>query len=257
MPAIRKVTISSRLLRRLLAACFMVPLPVSAEPRLPDGTIVWTMAAAKGRTFKMPRIVRFAKHSTMESVNRQLDAVAATFNCGPDAPREADGALMDFRNLSYAVHLRVSYDHSSVLSITGTTDSSCGGPYPNADAPFSVTFDMETGEAVAFEDLFRDYATNSAQILETIYQEPLREAAKHRDEPDDGSCKAAFTPDLLYGESAYHGHHFAFTNSGLAVQPDWPHVIAACATRVTLPYERLEPFARPGGILDRVIKARR
>jgi hypothetical protein len=47
---------------------------------------------------------------------------------------------------------------------------------------------------------------------------------------------------------------FNFSKAGLSVQPDWPHVMEACAERVTVPYAKLSRFAAPDGLLARVLK---
>lgn len=41
---------------------------------------------------------------------------------------------------------------------------------------------------------------------------------------------------------------FNFSKAGLKVQPEWPHVIAACAELVIVPYDHLKKFAAPDGL---------
>lgn len=68
----------------------------------------------------------------------------------------------------------------------------------------------------------------------------------------DESCEddpRLFTLEFLRdSEYAYN-----FSEKGLVVQPQWPHVFQACAERVTVQYQQLKEFAAPNDILARMV----
>jgi hypothetical protein len=131
------------------------------------------------------------------------------------------------------------------------------GTYPENDDKRSTTFDLMTGKPVAFEKLFKDYERDKRAILSTIFARQVAEAEKHPqpehpDPNDDGSCDKS---PWLYSLDALEEDQYTFnlTARGLEVQPDWPHVVEACEERVTVPYEKLKPYAAPGGLLERML----
>ena len=178
-------------------------------------------------------------------VNAQINELSKEFGC--PAPHGKD----DW----YKVSSRVEYAAKDILSIYASANYYCGGPYPTNDLNMSLTFDLRTGKEVHFAQLFKSYDTDKDQILKIIFAtqlartEKLLTAGKKNNE--SSSCEknsGLFTLEILRGsEYAYN-----FSEKGLVVQPQWPHVVEACAERVTVPYQQLTEFAAPNGLLARI-----
>jgi len=182
----------------------------------------------------------------MRAVNAQIDEVTKGFGCAE--PRGKD----DW----YKVSSRVEYAARDIFSIYASASYYCGGPYPTNDENLSLTFDLRTRKRVEFAELFQNYEASKEQILRIIFAqqiartERLLAAGKKSDEnydceedPDSFSLKGLRDSAFAYN----------FSEKGLVVQPQWPHVVQACAERVTVPYQQLKEFAAPNSILARVI----
>ncbi|HEX6898737.1 MAG TPA: hypothetical protein VF789_03445 [Thermoanaerobaculia bacterium] len=180
----------------------------------------------------------------LKAVNRQIDDAVADVGCSDD-PAVRDKTL--------DVKSDVRFTDADIFSVYISASYFCG-LYPENDDNRSLTFDLRTGKAVAFEALFQDYEKDKTRILKTIFSKQVAEAerAKAQGKEDGDSCEdspSLFALDHLQ-DSTYF---FNFTPRGLEVQPAWPHVIEACAERVTVPYEQLREFVAPGGLLERVL----
>jgi hypothetical protein len=207
--------------------------------------IHYRMSPVGDSQIRFPRLTAYKDITTMNRVNAQIDELSKEFGCS--APYGKDEW--------YKVFSRVEYTAKDILSIYASANYNCGGPYPTNDANMSLTFDLRTGKKVQFVELFRSYDANKDQILKIIFArqlartEKLLAAGKKSDE--SSNCEEdsdLFTLEILRGsEYAYN-----FSDKGLAVQPRWPHVVEACAERVTVPYQQLKEFAAPNGILARI-----
>ncbi|MEJ7709045.1 MAG: hypothetical protein WKF84_04120 [Pyrinomonadaceae bacterium] len=119
----------------------------------------------------------------MRRVNRQIDKVTREFGCG-----EAD------RNSSFKVRSAVSTLKMRSLSIYATAEYYCGTAYPTNDANSSMTFDLRTGKQVKFEELFKDYESDSQEILKIIFAKQIRSAEKlaASGKPRENTCEGDF-----------------------------------------------------------------
>jgi hypothetical protein len=208
--------------------------------------IAYAQVTARQTGIQFPRLTSFKDAAVLSSVNRQLDAIAATFGCHLSRPQKGTG---------YKVRSQVEYADRDVFSIYASASYDCGGPYPTNDRNSSVTFDLRTGRLVRFESLFRNFATDKRAILETIFRKHIDRAAAAAaaNRPNDGACDADPT---LFSVANLESSTFAFTftSAGLKVQPEWPHAVEACAEAVVVPYGALARFAAVDGILERVSK---
>jgi hypothetical protein len=188
-----------------------------------------------------PRLTSFGDRRVLREVNRQIDELTAQFGCDERG-----------RNSYYKVRSRVEYAEKDIFSIYATAEYYCNTAYPTNDANQSLTFDLRTGKQVAFEELFKNYEADKREILKTIFaaqvsrSERLAASGRPREETCEGDPEL-FSLDRLEGTT----FSFNFSKAGLSVQPDWPHVIEACAERVTVPYAKLARFAAPDGPLAR------
>jgi hypothetical protein len=221
----------------------------AAAPGQAAGRIAFAMVRDSGTGAVLPRLTDSAG-AQARAVNRFLDSMSATMRC--DTAFAPNGDPTEFE-----AEARVTYAADSIFSVHIRESYYCGGPYPTNGANFSATFDMRTGVEVPFEALFADWARDGAAIVRVIYPEQVagadRIAAAGEPDPDDEDCNQFYAPDRL----AEGGFHYAFSDAGLMVEADFPHVIAACGGEAVVPYERLRPFAAPGGILARRATAKR
>lgn len=206
-----------------------------------DG-IGYRMVRVRRTGILFPRLTSFRDRAVMNAVNRRIDELTAEFGCQGEGGRSA----------SFKVRSRVEYTDRDIFSIYASEDYYCGTAYPTNDNNVSLTFDMKTGKLVSFEELFRNYDADRQEIVKTIFAGLLArgERAARAGKTNDGDCDALYTLDTL--ESATYV--FNFSKAGLSVQADWPHVMEACAERVTVPYAKLSKFAAPDGLLARVLK---
>lgn len=180
----------------------------------------------------------------LNSVNRQIDVLTRDFGC--------EGRV---RSNYFNLKSRVEYAAKDVFSIYASAEYFCGGAYPTNDSNNSITFDMKTGKQVKFEELFKNYEADKREILGMIFASQIASAARIASGAANKEEDCAGQPDIYtidnFESSSYA---FNFSKNGLSVQPEWPHVIEACAERVTVPYAKLSKFAAPDGVLARVLK---
>jgi hypothetical protein len=210
--------------------------------RMNDAPIGYRMTRVRRTRILFPRLTSFRDRVAMNAVNRRIDELTGEFGCQGEGGRTA----------YYKVRSRVEYTARDIFSIYASSEYYCGGAYPTNDNNVSLTFDMKTGKLVNFEDLFKNYDADRQEIVKTIFANLLArgERAARSGRTNEGDCEEVYQLDRL--ESSTFA--FNFSKTGLSVQPDWPHVIEACAERVTVPYAKLAKFAAPDGLLARVLK---
>ncbi|MFN0123725.1 MAG: hypothetical protein ACKV2V_24755 [Blastocatellia bacterium] len=218
-----------------------------ARSAAPAEGIVHQLAPVGKTGLRFPRLTHFRDTSIMREVNAALDEMTAEFGCQDGEPGKT----------KYEVRAQVEYAARDIFSIYVSQSWFCGGAYPTNDYNNSVTFDMETGTIVEFEQLFRDYEKDKPEILGVMFGPQIAAAAKlaarlaaENKQPGDNcdSDPEIWSLDSLETDS----FSFNFSTAGLRVQPVWPHAAEACATRVTVPYAQLRKFAAPGSLLLRV-----
>lgn len=192
-----------------------------------------------------PRLTRFRDAKIMREVNRQIDETTREFNC------EGQGD----RNSYYRVRSRVAYADKEIFSIYASAAYYCNTAYPTNDDNISQTYDLRTGKRVQFEELFKNYEADRQEIIKTIFAAEIAQSERlaASNKPKEESCEG--DPEI-YSLEHLAGSTFAFnfSSAGLQVQPEWPHVIEACAKIVTVPYDKLAGFAAPDGLLSRVTR---
>jgi hypothetical protein len=219
-----------------------------AAPKAPPrDEIAWKMVKVRHGRFQVPHLTQYRDPKAMKSVNGQIDAIVGEMGCDPETGKADDIEIRSALKLAardiFSVYLSGSYD--------------CHGAYPINEDLRSTTFDLRTGKPVEFEKLFRDYERDKRAILSTIFAKQVARTERHpqteNPAPDDGDCEKA--PKLYDLDALEEGSYsFNLAPGGLEVQPEWPHVIQACEIRVTVPYEKLKPYAVAGGLLERMLR---
>lgn len=213
---------------------------VLSQTRGAAGSRIGHAKTRVGRTrILYPRLTRYSDARVMREVNRQIDAATKEFTAGCTG-----------RGSYFRVRSNVAYADRDIFSIYASSQYYCGGPYPTNDNNISQTFDLRTGKLVEFTGLFRNYEADKREILRAIFGTRIdaAERLKASGRETDDNCDAPYTMDNLEGTT----FSYNFSGAGLQIQPSWPHVIEACADRVTIPYGRLQRFAAPDGILSRM-----
>jgi hypothetical protein len=224
-------------------ALFVASGAVPAATPTGKGGLATRMVRVTANRFQVPHLAHYPDPRILEQVNRQIDETVADMGCAE--PGQIDKTL----KVKSAVKLAAR----EVFSVYISGSYFCGA-YPENDDVRSITFDLRTGKPVSFEALFKNYDLDKKIILSTIFARQVQEAIKHPDPGtlnEDASCAQA---PWLYALDALESSDYTFnlTNRGLEVQPIWPHVIQACAQRVTIPYSRLKKFAAPDGLITRL-----
>jgi hypothetical protein len=182
---------------------------------------------------ELPRIRLPERPEVEQRVNEQLDSLAGDLMC---------------EDPSFTYHSTASVEHSvdDVFSVLVSASYYCGGPYPVDGADQSTTFDLQTGEAVRFAELFEDYERDGTAIARA-FVESISAA-------DLEGCEDVLTPEELLGLQAFS---YTISTAGLRVVPTFAHVISVCNGQSTVPFDALRAFAARGGILLRVADAAR
>lgn len=200
------------------------------------------MVEIRNTNIKFPRLAKYSDTQIMDRINEQIEALTATFGC------EKEKSTSETETY-FKVQSSVEYGKNMILSIYASASYYCAGPYPTNDSNLSLTFDLRSGEKISFAQLFKDYESDMEPILEIIFSEQIKKSETLMDagKEADGTCQN--DPDLFSLEHLEEStFNFYFSDKGLIVQPEWPHVIESCAERVLVPYKALEPFVAPDGI---------
>jgi hypothetical protein len=200
---------------------------------------------------KLPRLAD-ARTPQTRAVNRRLDSISAELRCLDRMDRFG-------RKTEHWSVAETMYAADDVFSVHVRFGGFCGGAHPINGVNLSATFDLRTGKPVPFRELFADYEGDAQAIARALF--PALTTAADRLSPAQvhqaGQESEEFCQQFYTTEELARGYFaYTFSDSGVMVEPDFPHVVRACQEAAVVPYERLRPFAAPGGILARVAAAR-
>ena len=122
---------------------------------------------------------------------------------------------------SYTENARIAYFGASVLTISRTIGTYCGGAHPN-DAFVPLTLDLRNGNAVDWSRAIAD-AAGVAHAYTDGAPAALKKAGAPPECTDDQNPLP--NPD---------GYAYAIVSNGLLVHAQLPHAVAACETDVTI-----------------------
>ena len=222
----------------IVAALILLNFAQASQPGNDAVTYELSLRSPSGAV--LPRVRLPDRPAVAAKVNQELEALASELTCPNDTKHAAPPA--------YRSQASVTYAANDVLSVSVHASYDCGGAYPTNNANASVTYDLRTGEQVPFERLFANHGRDEARIVRALLP-----ALKAAGMAVSGQCAGVLTEENL----ATYGLAYSLSQAGLTVQPDFPHVIAACSREVTVPYGRLEAFAQADGVLARVANAGR
>lgn len=235
-----------------LLLCLAIPADAWAQQaprRSPTVGFRWVRDTLSGA--KLPRLTD-VRTPQAQAVNRQLDSISAELRC------EETVDHFDHKTEHWSLS-KTQYAADDVFSVYIRFGGFCGGPNPINGVNFSTTFDLRTAKPVEFRDLFADFDRDARGIVRAIFAGQTAAADtlppsrwdQVDDDPDE-FCLQFYTTESL-AETYFS---YTFSDSGLVVEPEFSQVVRACQDPTVAPYERLLPFAEPGGILARVVAAR-
>lgn len=123
----------------LLALLLSVPVPAKE--------IAYRMVEIPRHGIKVPHLARHRDSAVLKSVNRQIDEAVAEVGCSDD-PAVRDKTLEVVSEVRFAA--------KDIFSVYISASYFCG-LYPENDDNRSLTFDLMTGKALVFEELFQNY----------------------------------------------------------------------------------------------------
>jgi hypothetical protein len=222
-----------------------------ATPAPAAARIAYTMVRDSISGAVLPRLAD-ARDPRARAVNARLDTISVDLRCAE--PVDPWGGRTEHQSQA-----RVAYAADSVLSVFIRFSGFCGGAHPINGVNESVTFDLRTGRAVPFRALFANYERDSLAIARVLFPEKVAAAERMTKEErealtdgDEAFCIQFYT--ALELSRTYFSYWF--TDAGFVVEPQLAHAITPCIDEATVPYERLRPFAAPGGLLTHVAAAR-
>jgi hypothetical protein len=236
----------------ILLLCLAIPVDARAQgvPRQ-SGALAYRWVRDTLSGAKLPRLTD-VRTPQAQAVNRQLDSISAELRC-EEAVDHSDHKTehWSLSKAEYAAH--------GVFSVYIRFGGFCGGPNPINGINLSTTFDLRTAKPVLFRDLFADFDRDAQGIVRAIFAQQTAAADtlppswfEQLDDYPDDFCLQFYTTESLV--ETYFS--YTFSDSGLVVEPEFSQVVRACQEPMVAPYERLLPFAEPGGILARVAAAR-
>jgi hypothetical protein len=195
-----------------------------------------------------PRLTVFPDAKVRDQINTQLAAQEKTDR---DQRRDCLAQLKDANQPvtrdSYGEDIAVTYLTRRFLSISVLSSYDCGGPYPTNGAQSPLTFDLTTGTTVDWTKAFKpgfmpsaDHPGGPPSVLTRLYR------ARYRKAKDDADCVSAITDDDPFAEAPIL---WLDSRRGLIFQPDFSHVIAACADEMALSGADLAPYLKDAALL--------
>ncbi|GGL13312.1 hypothetical protein GCM10010844_35180 [Deinococcus radiotolerans] len=183
------------------------------------------VTAADGRSVReplsgvrYPRVPGASAALNAALQDRQLRHAADALDCRATLPEDAQRDPQE----GYNANVQVTLLNARLLSLREDVDYYCGGAHPD-NWTQGVILDRATGRAVPLTTLFPKL---SAARQNTLYLNAARGAV-------DAECLTVLRETTLDFTAHLSAQGLNLTPSGL------PHVVAACAETVTLPYAAL------------------
>lgn len=213
-----------------------VAAPAPAAAATPAVTI--QPMHSEGSLIHYPRVSGLADAAVQAKVNaivaaREKQAAEDREGCF-DLVRDAGETPTD---ANFSVKIDVRYVSARYVSLEIRRSYSCAGPYPNDDVPEPLTIDLTAGTEVVWRKIFKlDPApTESGGDLpdHVVRAYKVRYAKEGgRDVPE---CKDV----IQQGVSTLFVRLDA--RRGVVMQPELPHVAAACADEIAFPVDEIAP----------------
>ncbi|MEJ0026568.1 MAG: hypothetical protein WDN01_11120 [Rhizomicrobium sp.] len=191
-----------------------------------------------------PRLSGLADARAMARVNALLAAQEKTDRGSyTDCLSQLKEAKMTPDKDSYFEDITVRYLSAHYFSVEVVTNYYCAGAYPTNGAETPMTFDLTAGAQIDWSTMFKpgflplDTADEHTppSALTKLYR------ARYSKAKDDADCRQA-----INDQDPFSGAPIVWLDAkgGVVLQPDFPHVIAACATPLTLSPAEIAPYLK-------------
>jgi hypothetical protein len=223
-------------------------LPASAMAA--DEVVVAPLKSA-GEIARYPRLVKFPDPQVRDRVN----AIFAQYDRKQgddrrDCLQQLRDQHMQKDKDSFNTSIEATYISRRFLSLSVTSSYYCGGPYPTDGAASPITIDLTHGTEVDWKKLFKPGFLSASDAagetklgkLAVLYRARY---VKIRNDKDDQECRDAIGSEEFLDVSLW----FDQTKQGLIVEPQLPHVIAACAEDVSFSGNELAPYIADPNLL--------
>ena len=233
----------NRLLISALACTAAIPLvALAAAPPAP--VVAAAPLHTSGTTPAYPRLTKFPDAKIMAKANALLAAQEkADHGAYTDCLAQLKDMKMKPDKDTYAEDIAVRYLSARFLSVEVVTSYYCAGAYPTNGAETPVSFDLSSGTQIdwtaQFKPGFLPGAAENAPLsfLTKAYR------ARYSKAKDDADCRQAITDQDPFSSAPIV---WLDAKGGVVFQPDFPHVIAACATTLTLSPAEIAPYLKDG-----------
>ena len=195
-----------------------------------------------------PRLSGLADAKAMARVNGLLAAQeAADRSAYADCLSQLKDAKMKPDKDTYSEEVWVRYLSAHYLSVEVVTSYFCAGAYPTNGAETPVTFDLKSGTQIDWTQMFKpgflppDNADEHTppSALTKLYR------ARYSKAKDDADCRQAITDQDPFSSAPIV---WLDAKGGVVLQPDFPHVMAACATPLRLSPAEIAPFLKDAAL---------
>lgn len=196
-----------------------------------------------------PRLSGLADTKTQTRVNALLAAKEKEDRSAyADCLSQLKEAKMTPDKDTYSEEIWVRYLSTRFLSIEVSTSYDCAGAYPNNGVETPITVDLGGATPIDWTKAFKpgflpaENADESApaSVLTKIYR------ARYSKAKDDADCLQAITEQDPFASAPIV---WLDAKSGIVFQPDFPHVIAACATPLTLTPAQIAPYLKDATLI--------
>jgi len=222
--------------RTLALAIFLAVIPAAAQTTAPEASVSTPPAVTAAPTFSQspqqsfPRVSGLADKAVEALVNKQL---ATRERADRTTRTNCLNAFVSHGKPTYSELVRLAYLSPRLLSVDVRVSDYCGGPYPNANTPYPLTFDLATGRELDWHRFFIDSFLNPPadrpSALLALY---LSHAALDED------CSSAVNDRSTTFDFWFDSAHKAV----IAHPNSLPHAAESCAKLVPLPFAEIAPY---------------
>ena len=143
----------------------------------------------------------------------------------------------------------VTYANRDIISESIEGSGFCGGAHPSENYDW-LSFDVKTGAELTPIALFTNYSANSDKIMMLAFKDFTGPEVENPYNTPDHQCPDKFPPTEI--KSWASDIQMRIVKDGIELYPQLSYAIRACAPRVTVPFNKLLPFANSDGVIARL-----
>lgn len=231
---------SALLLGAMLLAAPLVAF--AAAPAAPG--VAAAPLHTNGAKATYPRLTKFPDAKIMAKVNAALATQeTADRQAYVDCLAQLKEMKMKPDADTYNEDITVRYLSARFLSIEVVTSYYCAGAYPTNGAETPLSFDLGNGTAIDWATQFKPGFLSVESTAEVPPPSTLTKLyrARYSKAKDDAECRQAINERDPFSSAPIV---WLDAKGGVVFQPDFPHVIAACGTPLTLTPAEIAPYLK-------------